>query len=126
MANCIDLPERDRLANLLGRLRACDSLDDVPLKLLAEPQPDTWPSVKLVARYPDCRQMFMVKASTRTVFAPAWRAGLVIAATVFAASTDLTTWLVSVIGWPWLAQVAPPTSGKSDVPTRESLVARRI
>ena len=106
MANCNDLPERDRLTNLLGRLRACDSLDDVPLELLAEPQPDTRPSVKLVARYPDCRQVFMVKASTRAVFAPAWRVGLVIATTVLAASTDLTTWLVSVIGWPWLAQVA--------------------
>lgn len=106
MVNCIDLPERDRLVNLLERLRACESLDDVPLALLAESQPDTRPSVKLVARYPDCRQVFRVKTSTRAVFVPAWKAGLTIVMTVLAASTDLTVWLLSVIAWPWLAQIA--------------------
>lgn len=106
MVDCIDLPERDRLTNLLGRLRACESLDDVPLELLAESQPDTRPSVKLVARYPDCRQVFKVKASIRAVFVPSWRVGLAIALTGLAASTDVTAWLLSVIARPWLAHIA--------------------
>ena len=106
MVNCIDLSEHDRLTHLLDRLRACESLDNVPLELLAESQPDTRPSVKLVALYPDCRQVFRVKTSTRAVFVPTWRAGLTIALTVLAVSTDLTAWLLSVIAWPWLAQIA--------------------
>ncbi|MYC62945.1 MAG: hypothetical protein F4X16_08960 [Caldilineaceae bacterium SB0661_bin_34] len=107
MANCIDLPERDRLANLLGRLRACDSLDDVPLALLAEPQCDTRPSVKLVAHYRKCRLMIRGEFSVIAVVkALPWGFTAVFLSWLLAVSTKLKAWLLSVITAPWMAQVA--------------------
>lgn len=107
MANCIDLPERDRLTNLLGRLRACDSLDDVPLELLAEPRPTTRPSVKLVAHYLECRLVIRGDFFVIAVFkAMPWGFTAVFMSWLLVVSTELKAWLLSVIISPWMAKVA--------------------
>lgn len=106
VTNCIDLPERDRLANLLGRLRACDSLDDVPLALLAEPPCDTRPSVKLVVHYPQCWQMFMGNVSFRELVKSLTvqvAAIMVIVSELL--ESRLENWVQSITGVPWLVDV---------------------
>lgn len=102
----IDLSERERLANLLHCLRECKSLDDVPFALLAEPQPDTRPSVKLVAHYPDCRQKFVSQWSLEKWFE---RVPTVVALLVFmGVSLSIDEWeaaldvLHDAVWWSWI------------------------
>ncbi len=104
MASCTC--ERDRLENLLHHLRACETLDDVPRELLAEPQSDTRPSVKLVAYYRECRQVYKRTWSEIKVFE---RIPTVVALLIFmGVSLSLDDWTVGLEGlhdavwWSWI------------------------
>ena len=89
------------MTNLLGRLRACNSLDDVPLELLVEPQPATRPSVKLVAHYRERRLVIQAEFSVIAVVkALPWGFTAVFMAWLLVVSTELKAWLLSVITSP--------------------------
>lgn len=104
MASCAR--DRDRLANLLCRLRECATLEDVPLELLAEPQPDTRPSVKLVAHYHGCRQVFKRHWQVEKTFE---RMPIVVALLIFmGVSLSIDDWTIVLEGlhdavwWSWI------------------------